>query len=285
MTLPYVQLSAGAKRCPRNWVTDVIERQQIVQAAEWDRNYQGSGSKRHWITTASHLIRRRFELYRRVFPLAPGRDLLEVGCAPGDWLVTFAREFGLNPTGIDFASTGCELARQKLKEAGIEGKVIEGDFLVADLPREAFDILFFQGSLEHFRDPVEGLRKALGLIRPGGLVCAQIPCLARWHINGIINRILDSDGLADHYTRDLESMERAFTAAGLCNVESVQFGSFQLILNPRTSGSVSFRLARRIIATVDFAIGTFLNMTDLRSDWLPVSPHILTWGFRPRTNS
>jgi ubiquinone/menaquinone biosynthesis C-methylase UbiE len=251
----------------------------MAEANQWDRNYQEGRHARHAVSMRSHLVRRRFELYRPIFARAPGNQLLEVGCAPGDWLVTFAREFGLRPTGVDFAPAGCAVARERLRDAGIEGEVIEADFLKWEPGARRFDVVFFQGSLEHFPDPAEGLRRAARACRPGAVVCAQLPCLAPWHINGIINRVWDREGLADHYTRDLAAMEAAFRDAGLRDVESRRFGTLQLILNQRPDGSRAFRMARWLVALADRAAGEFLNRTDAHLDLAPLSPHILTWGF------
>ena len=188
----------------------------MAEASHWDRNYQGAAVERHAVSEKSHLVRRRFgSLPARSSRRRPGRRCSKVGCAPGDWLVTFAREFGFHPTGIDFAPSGCAAAREKLAGAGIDGKVIEADILRWSPGDERFDVIFFQGSLEHFPDPAEGLGRGVSAARPGALILAQLPCLAPWHINGVINRLLDTDGLADHYTRDLDEMERAFRAAGI----------------------------------------------------------------------
>jgi ubiquinone/menaquinone biosynthesis C-methylase UbiE len=250
----------------------------MAEASQWDRNYQEGRHQRHAVSTRSHLVRRRFELYRPLFARAPGREMLEVGCAPGDWLVTFARELGVRPTGIDFAPAGCAVARDKLRDAGIDGEVIEADFLKWEPGERRFDLVFFQGSLEHFPDPAEGLRRAARASRPGAIILAQLPCFAPWHVNGILNQLLDQEGLADHYTRDLGAMEAAFHAAGLRSVESRRFGTLQLILNPRPEAGPAFRAVRWLVALADRAAGEFLNRTDARFDVPMLSPHILTWG-------
>jgi SAM-dependent methyltransferase len=254
----------------------------MAEASQWDRNYQGERLANQSVTTRSHIVRRRFELYRPIFARAPGDSILEVGCAPGDWLVTFAEEFGLRPTGVDFAPSGCAAARDKLRAAHIEGEVFEADFLKWE-PDSRYDIIFFQGSLEHFPDAAEGLRRAVRAARPGGLVLAQLPCLAAWHVNGILNRVLDGENLADHYTRDLGQMERAFHGAGLTEVQSVRFGTVQLILAPRPSANRAFRLTRALVGLIDRAAGELLNRTDARLDLPFLSPHILTWGVVPTT--
>ncbi len=250
----------------------------MAEASQWDRNYQEGRAVTHAVSTRSHLVRRRFELYRPIFAMAPGRELLEVGCAPGDWLVTFAQEFGLQPTGIDFAPAGCAAARDKLRAANIEGEVIEADFLEWEPGARRFDVIFFQGSLEHFPDPAEGLRRAVRAARPGAVILAQLPCLADWHVNGVINKLLDADGLADHYTRDLDQMEAAFVAAGLSDVQSKRFGTLQLILNHRPDAGRGFQLARGLEALIDRAAGEILNRTYSRLDLPFLSPHVLTWG-------
>jgi ubiquinone/menaquinone biosynthesis C-methylase UbiE len=250
----------------------------MPEASHWDRNYQVEKIHAQAISKRSHLVRRRLELYRAIFERAPGRELLEVGCAPGDWLVTFAREFGYHPTGIDFAPTGCAAVREKFRTEGIAGTVIEADFLQWEPGEPRFDVVFFQGSLEHFPDPAAGLRRAMRSARPGALVLAQLPCLAPWHINGMIHRLFDPEGLEDHFTRNIPEMEQAFRAAGLREVQSVRFGTLQLILNPRLNAGWAFSRARGAIALCDRLAAEVLNRTDAKLDLPFLSPHILTWG-------
>jgi SAM-dependent methyltransferase len=249
-----------------------------MDPTQWDKNYQGERVQEHSISTSFHLIRRRFELYRPIFAGAPGNDLLEVGCAPGDWLVTFASEFGFRPTGIDFAHAGCEAARAKLRAARIDGEVIEADFLKWDPGDRRYDVIFFQGSLEHFPDPAEGVRNAVRASKPGTIILAQLPCLAAWHVNGILNHLLDPEALADHYTRDVAAMEAAFHGAGLSEIQSVRFGTLQLILNDKPEPGPGFRIAHRIVSLIDRVAGEVLSRTDLRLDVPFLSPHLLTWG-------
>lgn len=255
----------------------------MATAEHWDHNYQGPGIARIGFSTSSHLIRRRFEIYRRLFSRAPGRDLLEVGCAPGDWLVTFAREFGLRPTGLDFAPSGCQAARDKVAAHGIEARVIEADYLKwSPGPQDRFDIVFFQGSLEHFPDAAAGLARVLPAMRPGALVAAQFPCLAPWHVNGWINGKFAPHELNDHHTRDLPQMESAFHSVGLTDVASERFGTLQLILSPQPEQPLPWQLFRGAIGFVDQVVTRVLDRTDLRVDLPFLSPQILTWGYVPR---
>jgi ubiquinone/menaquinone biosynthesis C-methylase UbiE len=250
----------------------------MANASEWDQNYQGDAARELRLSKSSHLIRRRLELYRELFPQAPGKTLLEVGCAPGDWLVMFAREFGLQVTGLDFAPLGCERAREKLSYFGVDGRVIEADFLQWEPAGELFDMIFFQGSLEHFPDCQAGLERAKRALRPNGLILAQIPCFAPCHINTLLNRTLAPADLADHYTRDLAQMESAFRAAGLREVRSRRFGTFQLILNEQANPTPWFKVIRHGVALADRVGTTLLDRTDLRCDLSGISPHVLTWG-------
>src|SRR3954447_19350720 len=57
----------------------------------------------------------------------PGATPLEVGAANSIWLPYFARKYGYHVTGLDYSHNGCQLAEARLRSAGIEGAIIEGD--------------------------------------------------------------------------------------------------------------------------------------------------------------
>ena len=69
----------------------------------------------------------------------PGRAL-DLGCGTGTNLMTLV-EFGWKVTGVDFAWLSAWQARTKLRKAGIQAQVIQGN-VASELPlREKFDFI------------------------------------------------------------------------------------------------------------------------------------------------
>ena len=104
---------------------------------------------------------------REIQDVPPGR-LLDVGSGKGRFLVA-ARDAGWDVVGVEFAPA---TAAATTANYGIP--VISGDFL--DVPIEGeFDVVTMWHVLEHLPDPAAALRRAAGLLRPGGRLVVSVP--------------------------------------------------------------------------------------------------------------
>jgi ubiquinone/menaquinone biosynthesis C-methylase UbiE len=126
--------------------------------------------------------------------LAPGLDLLDVGCGPGNITIDLANRVSPGRTvGIDAAATVIDAARASAEEQGaaaVELRVAN----VYDLPFDdgSFDVVHAHQVLQHLADPVAALRQMRRVCRPGGVVAArdsdyeamtwypESPGLSRW---------------------------------------------------------------------------------------------------------
>lgn len=103
--------------------------------------------------------------------LRPGDRLLDVGAGPGTitadlaQLVAPGRVVALEATAQALATTA----------AGLEGRgpdieLAVGDVHALDLPDDSFDVVHAHQVLQHVADPVQALREAIRVCRPGGVV-------------------------------------------------------------------------------------------------------------------
>jgi len=116
------------------------------------------------------VVRRLVEIETRVG--RPGR-LLDVGCATGV-LVEAAAARGWTAVGVDvstFAATQCH-AR------GLD--VRHGDLFSTALPRDHFDVVVLDDTMEHLLDPGRALAEIRTLLRPGGLITLNTPNDGGW---------------------------------------------------------------------------------------------------------
>lgn len=110
-----------------------------------------------------------------------GLSVIEIGSAPGDFLVRFAATFHAEPYGVEYTAHGAERNRRNFSANGLApANVIEADFFSDDFleaNKERFDIVVSRGFIEHFDDPGAVVARHVSLLRPGGLLLVMIPNL------------------------------------------------------------------------------------------------------------
>jgi SAM-dependent methyltransferase len=98
----------------------------------------------------------------------PTGRLLDVGCG-GGWLLAHARERGWDVLGI-------EPSRHMWRRAVTRAPVLHGTFDDIDLTgRGPFDAVHLKLVLEHVADPPRFLEGVRAAVRPGGVVCVEVP--------------------------------------------------------------------------------------------------------------
>jgi SAM-dependent methyltransferase len=149
-------------------------------------------------------------LYPRFLSRAAGLKAVEIGSAPGTFLVELARRFGVDPYGIEYAAAGVDINRRLFEQHGVPGDhVIHEDVFsdrLHDRYREHFDVVVSRGFIEHFDDPRPAIERHLSLLKPGGTLIVQIPNLRG--LNWAVQRLLDRR-LFDIHNRSLMD-RRAF---------------------------------------------------------------------------
>ena len=97
--------------------------------------------------------------------LAPGQDLLEVGCGTGQITAWLAQAVAPGRIlGVDFSAGMLTEARRKNPSADFDLL----DICVEEPPRGAFDVALCFNAFPHFRDPSAALRHIAISLRPGG---------------------------------------------------------------------------------------------------------------------
>lgn len=164
----------------------------------------------------------KLDLIRRVYmPTIEhhsfGRESLEIGFGFAENIVEMRRR-GWHADGIDI----------------IPNDYTTGDFETFDFKDVHFDLVIMSHVLKCFEDPVKGLRKAISLIKTGGLLLLMEPnaglCLTYGY---------GSFGNWGHESRTLLTMERAI-------LECVRAG-----MEPRPLVSIS-NIGRQFLHTNDF---------------------------------
>jgi SAM-dependent methyltransferase len=101
----------------------------------------------------------------------PSGEFFEIGCGMG-YFLEFARKNGYAVSGIEYAELGVKTCQTKF---GLN--VQRGSF--EDLPMQPnhYDVMFMGDVLEHLVQPLGMLRKAQSMLKPSGVLAAEVPSM------------------------------------------------------------------------------------------------------------
>ncbi len=153
----------------------------------------------------------------RKLQLAPGHTLLDIGCGWGSLVLHAARHFGVRAHGITLSERQCQLARERIRQAGLEhlASVELRDY--RDMPDDqSYDKIASVGMFEHvglknlplYFDTVQRLLKPHGLFLNHGITHEE----EGWSeaiSSRFINRYVFPDGELDTISNIGRVMERA----------------------------------------------------------------------------
>jgi SAM-dependent methyltransferase len=167
----------------------------------WESYWKGHSNLEQTYSTGGRLV-------REILADGPveGRRVLEVGAGSGRDSLELART-GAVTVVLDYSPASLELVRRQAREAGLAVHLVRADALASPFRDDAFDVVFHQGLLEHFRDPRPLLVENARITRPGGRVVVDVP--QTWHPYTLMKQILIA------WNRWFAGWETQFTPAGL----------------------------------------------------------------------
>ncbi len=156
-------------------------------------------------------------LVREVLAEGPvqGRRVLEVGAGSGRDSLGLARA-GAAGFVLDYSPAALAHVRRQARAQGLALHLVRADARRMPFREGAFDVVFHQGLLEHFRDPLPLLRENARALRRGGRVVVDVP--QTFHLYTVLKQALILAGRwfagwETQYTP--RGLERTLEAAGL----------------------------------------------------------------------
>ena len=131
-------------------------------------------------------VKSYLNVLQRVLTLVGRGEILDVGCGKGDF-VRVAIRHGWRVRGIDLSEPAVRIARR----FSIPVEVV--DFFSDAICPNSYDIITMFEVLEHLPSPVEFLKRAESVIRPGGLLYITTP-----NFNSLDRRIFSENWEAIH---------------------------------------------------------------------------------------
>ncbi len=114
-------------------------------------------------------------------PRMNGAKAIEIGSAPGEYIVQFSRRHDCVPYGLEYSEIGVEVNRRVFREHGFDpDNVIHSDVFSEEFGRrykEQFDVVLSKGFIEHFEDLRSVIDCHVNLLKPGGYLVVTVPNL------------------------------------------------------------------------------------------------------------
>lgn len=158
--------------------------------------------------TRTYFLYQLFEvILPRYLPRSVDHKVLELGSAPGLFLLEFAKTFGYQPFGVEYSEAGVRANRRVFAAHSIPPEnVIQANFFDASFQstyRNAFDVVTSYSLIEHFTAPADVAARHVNLLRPGGHLIVLVPNLRG--ANYSLYKFFNAKDLASH---NLEIMDR-----------------------------------------------------------------------------
>jgi len=142
-----------------------------------------------WATsTIERPIHRRFIAAVEDVMDVRGKRVLEVGCGSAVDSIELSRR-GASAVAMDYSLRALWHASQYVSAGHVHVSLAAGDVFQLPFKSNTFDLVFSQGLIEHFTKPSAAIREQIRVIRPGGLLCIDVPqtwslltLYKRWHI-------------------------------------------------------------------------------------------------------
>lgn len=168
----------------------------------YPQSYYGDGNVRF-----NPLFEKLVRLFRkrraRVFHNRVARGpVLDVGCGRG-LMLSYLRELGYEPHGVEFSEQSAYHAREVLKLP-----MTTEDFSSSPHEHDRYNAIIFWHSFEHFFNPIGALQRAHEALKPGGLLAIAVPNYDSWQAR-LFGRYWFHLDVPRHYTHfGLRSLEQ-----------------------------------------------------------------------------
>ena len=182
-------------------MTGVQGARRVSTLDHWESYWKGHADLDRTYSTGGRLMRE----VTAEGPVA-GRRVMEVGAGSGRDLLALARA-GAVGVVLDYSPASLELVRRQAREQDVPVLLVQADALRMPFRDGAFDVVFHQGLLEHFRDPMPLLRENARVTARGGRVIVDVP--QTYHPYTLMKQTLIA------LNRWFAGWETQFTPAGL----------------------------------------------------------------------
>jgi SAM-dependent methyltransferase len=130
--------------------------------------------------------------------VVPGSRVLDVGCAPGKFLLWCALEKQAHACGVEYAEHSYNLTVDLFRNAGASADIRHEDFMQTTFEPGSFDAVYSFGVVEHFDDPRPMIKQHFDMLKPGGTAIIMVPHFGAGSIYGWLAQRMDKSNYDIH---------------------------------------------------------------------------------------
>ena len=121
----------------------------------------------------------KINLIAQKLQLKPGQSVLDIGCGWGTLVMQFAKNYGVDTTGITIAQSGADFGNNQIKENGVadRARILRMDY--RDIPQRKYDRITCLEMAEHvgLKNFEKFMNQIYGMLTDDGLFYLQIACI------------------------------------------------------------------------------------------------------------
>jgi 2-polyprenyl-3-methyl-5-hydroxy-6-metoxy-1,4-benzoquinol methylase len=205
-----------------------MKQNDLAEKKYWNSIYSSKKEKikKKWTPASYEELCLKYMLLKEIEFYKP-KNILEIGCGDSTWLPYLAKKMNLNVFGMDYSEEGCNLAKNRLKNEKINGKIFCQDIFKAKSSEIGqYDFVYSLGVVEHFTDTENIISNLLKFVKPGGVILTEIPNLRSIH--GILSWLYQPKQLAKHKIITQKELIKIYKKLELKNSKSHFVGAFTI---------------------------------------------------------
>jgi len=195
----------------------VIQFVQDKNTETWDHYWKRIPVYDHILDILRKIMNVQLRRYLET-KIAPASSTLEPGGGSAYVSAMLAAK-GHQAYAMDYASAPLQIAREQLKSKAI---LVQGDLFNIPFADESFDLTFNNSTMEHFKNPLDGLKEMARVTKRGSYVFVGVP----FTYGPLSIYKLKKSSFKDAWdgtTYDKKGMKKLFDDAGLEVVDSRTF--------------------------------------------------------------
>jgi SAM-dependent methyltransferase len=159
---------------------------RVSTLEHWESYWRGLGDVEESYSTNDRLA-------REIMADGPvdRRPVLEVGAGSGRDTLRLIQA-GAVGVVLDYSPASLALVQQQARRQSLPIHLVQADALAMPFKDGAFEVVFHQGLLEHFRDPRSLLAENARVVRRGGRLVVDVP--QTFHLYTLLKQILIAAG-------------------------------------------------------------------------------------------